>query len=365
MRRVAHASLGDTVTPTPLSRAADRAGSWAGPRRGDGSSAPVWWRTGLRSVACVRPALRAERGQTAAEYLGMLLVVSVIIAAIAATDLPGDLRGAVAREICLIANDARDCPPSRAEQARRQRARERRAATRDTDHDHVPDRVERRYGTDPRSSDSDRDGIGDAAEIRAGTSGRATERRAASEPATAHAAGVPCDGMTATECSALRAMMNRARTEYAEAREGWLRYAADFAVWVAGAEKIKNVVDVVYRPGIFNAVNRLLRKQLNREGARLLTSVRNQPLENLIVSNYRYGAKIGKGSTADAVKHEVATGVAWGTHKSHYIKAVESIKRLNKIIARETLSAREKQIATNIRRELWDALPPHRRPPLQ
>jgi hypothetical protein len=293
--------------------------------------------------------------------MGMLLVVALIVTAVAGTEIPRKLRAGIAREVCLVANEASECPAPGGERERMAHARERRAARRDSDHDGVPDRLERRYGTKPRSADSDGDGIGDAAEIRAG----GQTRPSSDEPVVAHAAGVPCDGMTAAECSALRAMMNRAQAEHQEAREGYLRYAADFAVWVAGAEKIKNVRDVVYRPGIFNAVNRLLRKELNREGARLLTSVRNKPLENLIVSNYRYGAKIGKGSTAEAVKREIATGVAWGTPKSHYIKAVESIKRLNKIITRETLSAREKQIATNIRQELWDALPPHRRPPLQ
>ena len=33
----------------------------------------------------------------------------------------------------------------------------------------VPDRLERRYGTNPRSKDSDKDGIEDAVEIRDGT----------------------------------------------------------------------------------------------------------------------------------------------------------------------------------------------------
>ncbi len=117
----------------------------------------------------MRLALSAQRGQTAAELLGVLLVVALIIATIAATDVPGDLRAGTARQICLLVNDARDCPPSAAERDRRERERERRAARRDRDHDGVPDRLERRYGTNPHSADSDGDGVGDAAEIRAGT----------------------------------------------------------------------------------------------------------------------------------------------------------------------------------------------------
>ena len=138
-----------------------------------------------------------------------------------------------------------------------------------------------------------------------------------------------------------------------------------FATWVAGIERITNIRDGRLPPRPHHAVNRYLRKDLNREGARLLTSVRNRPLENLIVSNYRYGAKVGNGSSAAKLREEVATGVPWGAPGSHYIKAVESISRLNKILRRETLTARERQIATNIRQELWEALPPHRRPKLR
>jgi hypothetical protein len=259
---------------------------------------------------------RGERGQTASEYLGVLLVVSVIIAAVASTDVGGQLRRAMATQVCKIAEgDDKGC---RAESDRRPAPARRRGARTLLAHD----------------------------------------------PFTAQAASIPCDNMKPRECTALRGAMNRARAELDRAKDEYIQYTADFAVWVATVERIRNINAVIYRPGLFKAVNRYLRKQVNREGARLLTAVRNKPLENLIVSNYRYGAKIGKGSTADAVRHEVATGVAWGAPKSHYIKAVESIKRLNTILRRETLTFRERQIAANIRRELSDALPPHRRPPL-
>ncbi len=96
----------------------------------------------------------------------MLLVVSVIIATIAASNIGHKLRIETVRQICLLSNDERDCPPSVAELERRERERERRAARRDTDRDGVTDRHERRYGTNPRSKDSDKDGIQDAVEIR-------------------------------------------------------------------------------------------------------------------------------------------------------------------------------------------------------
>ena len=119
--------------------------------------------------------LTGQRGQTATELLGVLLVVSAIIAVIAASGFARDLRHETARQICLFANESVNCPPPLAQLERRERARDRRAARRDSDHDGVPDRLERRYGTNPRLRDSDRDGIRDGAELRRGI-GRAGAR---------------------------------------------------------------------------------------------------------------------------------------------------------------------------------------------
>jgi hypothetical protein len=113
--------------------------------------------------------MRAQTGQTASELLGVLLVVSVIMAAIGASEFGRKLRHETGRQICMLANDEKDCPPSVAERERRERERERRLARRDSDRDRIPDRLERRYGTNPRSKDTDKDGIEDAVEIRDGT----------------------------------------------------------------------------------------------------------------------------------------------------------------------------------------------------
>ena len=101
----------------------------------------------------------------------MLLVVSVIVAVIARSEIGQRMRIETVRQICMLANDEKDCPPSVAELERRERERERRAARRDSDKDGVTDRHERRYGTNPRSRDSDGDGTEDAVEIRERTVG--------------------------------------------------------------------------------------------------------------------------------------------------------------------------------------------------
>jgi hypothetical protein len=110
--------------------------------------------------------LRAQRGQTAVEYLGVLLLVGAIVGMIASTKLPDRMGRALAREICMIVNDEADCPMTAAERDRRAEKRRLVNLRRDRDHDGVSDRQERRYGTDPRSSDTDGDGIPDATEIR-------------------------------------------------------------------------------------------------------------------------------------------------------------------------------------------------------
>src|SRR6266536_1160143 len=52
--------------------------------------------------------LRSQAGQTAAEYLGVLLVVSVIVAAVAGTDVGATVRGHMSRLVDCIAGAG--CP---------------------------------------------------------------------------------------------------------------------------------------------------------------------------------------------------------------------------------------------------------------
>lgn len=54
----------------------------------------------------------------------------------------------------------------------------------------------------------------------------------------ARAASVPCDGLTPRRCTALRALMSRAQAEHEQQQEAYIRYAADFALWVATVEDV-------------------------------------------------------------------------------------------------------------------------------
>ncbi len=116
--------------------------------------------------------LRSEIGQTAAEYLGVLLVVSVVIAGVAHNDIGHrigcHMRAQVAK---ILGGDAhggcghatRGGPRATASAA---------SADRDSDRDGIPDAEEIRRGTDPYSSDSDHDGVSDKDEIAAGLNPR-------------------------------------------------------------------------------------------------------------------------------------------------------------------------------------------------
>src|SRR5215213_3876555 len=94
-----------------------------------------------RSEPYVPRIVRSQRGQTAAEYLGALLVISVVVAAIATTNLGTQITTSMHRLVCTIAGQDCGAPPANAAQL-------------DTDGDGVLD------GDDPVPDHSDIDGDG-------------------------------------------------------------------------------------------------------------------------------------------------------------------------------------------------------------
>ncbi len=103
--------------------------------------------------------LRAECGQTAAEFLGVILVVAAMIGVIAASDIDGQIADGVAAEVCRVLKDDPDCgKPTPKAELERTRAR-------DQDGDGLSDREERRRGTRPAKADSDSDGLFDGEEV--------------------------------------------------------------------------------------------------------------------------------------------------------------------------------------------------------
>ena len=104
---------------------------------------------------------RNEAGQTAAEYVGVLLVISVIIAAVATSDIGtqiGCQAKALVQKIAGVEVSTCGEPGPTAS-----------APPRDSDGDGYSDADERDRGTDPKNPDTDGDGLSDGEEARRAT----------------------------------------------------------------------------------------------------------------------------------------------------------------------------------------------------
>jgi hypothetical protein len=103
--------------------------------------------------------VRQERGQTAAEYVGILLLVALIIGAIVGSGVAGAVADGVNGAVCKIAQQP--CGDDR--------LREPASAGPDSDGDGLSDATERARGTDPEVADTDGDGAPDSQELRDGS----------------------------------------------------------------------------------------------------------------------------------------------------------------------------------------------------
>src|SRR3954447_5424499 len=118
--------------------------------------------------------MRAQRGQVAAELMGMLLIVAAIVAAVIA-GVPGKVAGGTLHAVCRIT--AQDCGGNTAladssvdsDGDGVPVARDPVPSAGDIDHDGLDDGEEIALGTDPRNPDSDGDKIPDGEEYHAGS----------------------------------------------------------------------------------------------------------------------------------------------------------------------------------------------------
>ena len=86
----------------------------------------------------------------------------------------------------------------------------------------------------------------------------------------------------------------------------------------------------------------------------LLDQAQSNDTKKLIGELYRDNATIGDGGTADAVRHELKTGVNVGG-KSHIIKAKQRVQQINNILKRNPNHI-DKEILIGLRDNLEDAL---------
>src|SRR5688572_11000238 len=103
--------------------------------------------------------VRDERGQTAAEYMGVLLLVALIIGAIVGPGVAAAVADGVNGAVCRIAG--KPCGDDS--------LREPASAGPDSDGDGLGDATERARGTDPAVVDTDGDGSPDSQELRDGS----------------------------------------------------------------------------------------------------------------------------------------------------------------------------------------------------
>ncbi len=106
--------------------------------------------------------MRKEAGQTAAEYVGVLLLIAVLIAAVATSDI-GEQIGCQAKALVqkIAGLEVTACGEQPGPSAS--------TPPRDTDGDGYSDEDERKRGTAPRNPDTDGDGLSDGEEARRAT----------------------------------------------------------------------------------------------------------------------------------------------------------------------------------------------------
>ncbi|MHB1221120.1 MAG: hypothetical protein ACYC0J_03920 [Gammaproteobacteria bacterium] len=97
----------------------------------------------------------------------------------------------------------------------------------------------------------------------------------------------------------------------------------------------------------------LMHKPLHKN--KLAVNIQHAKLFGLFHSAYRPNAKYRNGSTADAVRHEMATGELLSSH-SHLEKAITMRDRLSLLIGSGELHNEERNLARFIRDDLQRAL---------
>ncbi|MDQ3960325.1 MAG: hypothetical protein M3255_08645, partial [Pseudomonadota bacterium] len=120
---------------------------------------------------------------------------------------------------------------------------------------------------------------------------------------------------------------------------------------VAGLGMLRRVEKVSENAGDGGKVGA---KSLNTQRDNLLKNVENKKLENIIKDLYREKAKVGSGSTADAIRHELQTGDLVGG-RSHIRKGQDALRGIEKLLG-QGLSAGDKQKAGFLANDLRDAL---------
>lgn len=114
--------------------------------------------------------LRAQTGQTATEYLGVVLVAATIVSVILSpsSGIAEAISGQVERAFCTVAAGEESCATAK-DSASTDGDRPPGSRPGDLDGDGLSDEAETQGGTNPNAADVDRDGLSDAEERRRGS----------------------------------------------------------------------------------------------------------------------------------------------------------------------------------------------------
>lgn len=96
-------------------------------------------------------------------------------------------------------------------------------------------------------------------------------------------------------------------------------------------------------------------KKISKKGEKLLNKASDIKLKNIINELYRQGANIGDGGTADAIRYEIKYGEKI-KNKSHIFKGIERLRNLERFMARNDISKKDRKIAEKLYKDLKDAL---------
>jgi RHS repeat-associated protein len=133
-----------------------------------------------------------------------------------------------------------------------------------------------------------------------------------------------------------------------------------FRQWLEDRYRPKAYGDTIILFGPITSFSRLLGPatealQLGTARMNLLNAIQNPTLRRLVEYSYRVGARIGNGSTADAIRFEKETGILL-SRTGHIQKGKEVLSSLEKLLGSNKLNSKDAEIARQLIDDLKDAL---------
>jgi hypothetical protein len=130
--------------------------------------------------------------------------------------------------------------------------------------------------------------------------------------------------------------------------------------WLEERNRPRPHADTLILFGPITSASRLLGPaaellQLGTARMNLLNAIENPALRRLVEYSYRVGARIGNGSTADAIRFEKETGVLL-SRTGHIQKGKEVLSSLEKLLGSNKLNSKDAEIARQLIDDLKDAL---------